>query len=84
MPPPARLPSSGRAHHYRDLLPSWSATYLGLEQASSVIRTYQPQLIPDLLQTQEVTRGVLRLLHPSASVLDIERRVALQMTRQRP
>ena len=70
------------AHHYRDLLPSWGQTYLGLEQASSVIRTYQPQLVPDLLQTEDVTRGVVRLFHPNASALDIERRVALQMTRQ--
>jgi hypothetical protein len=71
------------AHCYRDLLPSWGETYVGLEQASSMIRTYQPQLIPDLLQTEEVARGVLRWLHPSDSVLDIERRVALQMTRQK-
>ncbi len=70
------------AHHYSDLLPSWGATYLGLEQASSVIRTYQPQLVPDLLQTEDVARVLQALRHPSESVLDIERRVALQMTRQ--
>jgi Domain of unknown function (DUF5753)/Helix-turn-helix domain len=70
------------AHYYSDLLPSWGATYLGLEQASSVIRTYQPQLVPDLLQTEDVARALQRLTHPSDSVLDIERRVALQMTRQ--
>jgi hypothetical protein len=63
-------------------LPSWGTTYLGLEQASSLIRTYQLQLVPDLLQTEEVTRDVVRVLHPSASALDLERRVALQMTRQ--
>jgi Domain of unknown function (DUF5753)/Helix-turn-helix domain len=68
--------------HYRDLLPSWGQTYLGLEQASSVIRSYHPQLVPDLLQTEEVTRHALRFLHLGASALDIERRVALQMTRQ--
>jgi transcriptional regulator with XRE-family HTH domain len=69
-------------HYYSDLLPSWGATYVGLEQASSVIRTYQPQLVPDLLQTEEIARALQRLRHPSDSVLDIERRVALQMTRQ--
>jgi transcriptional regulator with XRE-family HTH domain len=70
------------AHYYSDLLPSWGATFLGLEQASSVIRTYQPQVVPDLLQTEDVARALQRLRHPSDSVLDIERRVALQMTRQ--
>jgi len=70
------------AQHYRDLLPTWGQTYLGLEQASSLIRTYHPQLVPDLLQTEQVTRSVVRLFHPNASALDIERRVAVQMTRQ--
>jgi transcriptional regulator with XRE-family HTH domain len=70
------------AHYYSDLLPSWGATFLGLEQASSVIRTYQPQVVPDLLQTEDVARALQRLRHPSDSVLDIERRIALQMTRQ--
>jgi transcriptional regulator with XRE-family HTH domain len=70
------------AHYYSDLLPNWAATYLGLEQCSSVIRTYQPRLVPDLLQTEDVARVLQRLSHPTESVLDIERRVALQMTRQ--
>jgi transcriptional regulator with XRE-family HTH domain len=70
------------AHCYSDLLPSWGASFLGLEQASSVIRTYQPQVVPDLLQTEDVARALQRLRHPTDSVLDIERRVAVQMTRQ--
>ncbi|HEV7830461.1 MAG TPA: helix-turn-helix transcriptional regulator [Pseudonocardiaceae bacterium] len=31
-------------HQYSDIIPSWFEAYLGLEQASSVIRTYQPSL----------------------------------------
>jgi transcriptional regulator with XRE-family HTH domain len=69
-------------HHYSDILPSWFEMYLGLEQASSVIRTYQPQLVQGLLQTQECARVVIQLGHPSASVAEIERRVALRMSRQ--
>src|SRR5919107_1480838 len=37
----ANLP--GWWHQYSDLLPSWFETYLGLEQACAVIRTYEPQ-----------------------------------------
>lgn len=70
-------------HQYSDILPSWFETYLGLEQACSVIRTYEPQLIPGLLQTQEGARAVIKLGNPSASVDDIERRVALRMKRQK-
>jgi hypothetical protein len=69
-------------HHFSDILPSWFEMYLGLEQASSVIRTYQPQLVPGLLQTQESARAVIRLGHQSASATEIERRVALRMARK--
>ncbi|MBV8993504.1 MAG: helix-turn-helix domain-containing protein [Pseudonocardiales bacterium] len=69
-------------HQYSDILPSRFETYLGLEQASSVIRTYQPQLVPGLLQTRDLARAVLRFCHPSESAEDIERRVGLLMTRQ--
>ncbi len=70
-------------HHYGDILPSWFEMYIGLEQASSVIRTYEPQLIPGLLQTQEGARAVILMGYPHESVEDIERRVALRMKRQR-
>jgi uncharacterized protein DUF5753/helix-turn-helix protein len=70
-------------HHYSDILPNWFEMYLGLEQASSVIRTYEPQLIPGLLQTQEVARAVILLGNANASADDIERRVALRMKRQK-
>jgi hypothetical protein len=70
-------------HHYSDLLPSWFEMYLGLEQASSVIRTYAPQLVPGLLQTMDVTRAVIRQLGDlPESDADIERRVTLRMKRQ--
>jgi transcriptional regulator with XRE-family HTH domain len=69
-------------HQYSDIVPSWFETYLGLEEVSSVIRTYQPQLVPGLLQTREVARVIIQLGHSSASTEDIERRVALRMTRR--
>ncbi|MGH3789138.1 MAG: helix-turn-helix domain-containing protein [Pseudonocardiaceae bacterium] len=69
-------------YQYSDIVPSWFETYLGLEQASSAIRTYQPQLVPGLLQTREVARTVIQLGHPDESDDDIAHRVALRMTRQ--
>ena len=78
-----RASMPGWWHHYGDVLPSWFETYLGLEQASSVIRTYQPQLIPGLLQTRESARLVIQLGHPNASPTEIERRIALRMARQK-
>jgi hypothetical protein len=70
-------------HHYSDIRPSWFEMYLGLEQASSVIRTYEPQLVPGLLQTQEGARAVIQLGTPDLCPADIDRRVALRMKRQK-
>lgn len=70
-------------HHYGDILAGWFEMYLGLEQASAVIRTYEPQLVPGLLQTQDCARAVIRLGNPTASTEDIDRRLALRMKRQR-
>jgi transcriptional regulator with XRE-family HTH domain len=67
---------------YGDVLPNWFETYLGLEQAASVIRTYEPALVPGLLQTEDYARAVIQLRHLQAPTNDVERRVALRMARQ--
>jgi transcriptional regulator with XRE-family HTH domain len=67
---------------YGDVLPNWFETYLGLEQAASVIRTYEPQLVPGLLQTEDYARAIMLLRHLHMSHSEIERRVALRMARQ--
>ncbi|MGH3885659.1 MAG: helix-turn-helix domain-containing protein [Pseudonocardiaceae bacterium] len=69
-------------HRYNDILPDWFELYLGLEQACAVIRTYEPQLVPGLLQTPECARAVIQLGHSTESADDIERRIALRLTRQ--
>jgi hypothetical protein len=67
-------------HRYADLLPSWFETYLGLEQAAAVIRTYELQFVPGLLQTREYARAVTQLAVTRAE--EVERRVDLRMRRQ--
>jgi transcriptional regulator with XRE-family HTH domain len=67
---------------YGDVLPNWFETYVGLEQAASVIRTYEPALVPGLLQTEDYARAVIQLRHVQSSASDVERRVALRMARQ--
>lgn len=67
---------------YGDVLPSWFETYVGLEQAAAVIRVYEPQLVPALLQTPDYARAVMQLRHVHVSVDEIERRVRLRMARQ--
>ncbi|MFN2495868.1 MAG: helix-turn-helix domain-containing protein [Pseudonocardiaceae bacterium] len=79
----AQANEPGWWHQYSDLLPHWFEMYLGLEQASSVIRTYEAHLVPGLLQTEDCARAVIRLGHPNGSTEEIERRVALRLRRQK-
>ncbi|MWA04728.1 helix-turn-helix domain-containing protein [Actinomadura sp. LD22] len=70
-------------HRYADVLPSWFEVYLGLEEAASLLRTYEVQFVPGLLQTEDYAEAVVRLGHPDASDEEVERRVQLRTTRQR-
>ncbi|GAA0912743.1 helix-turn-helix transcriptional regulator [Nonomuraea longicatena] len=76
----ANLP--GWWHKYADLLPAWFEVYIGLEGAASIIRTYENQFVPGLLQTPEYARSVIRLAHDSVAPGELDRRVGLRMRRQ--
>jgi transcriptional regulator with XRE-family HTH domain len=67
---------------YDDVLPDWFETYVGLEQATSLIRTYELQFIPGLFQTAQYARAVTMLGHRGASSEEIDRRVGLRLNRQ--
>ena len=77
-----RANSPGWWRQYSDVLPNWFDRYFGLEQAAAVIRTYESQLVPGLLQTEGYARAIIQLRHLHATADEIERRVMLQMTRQ--
>src|SRR5690606_11547335 len=67
---------------YTDVTPEWFQRYLGLEATANLIRTYEVQFVPGLLQTEEHARAVVRLGHARASQEEVERRVRLRMERQ--
>jgi len=67
---------------YDDVLPDWFETYIGLEQATSLIRTYELQFVPGLFQTEDYARAVTVLGHRAAPAEEIERRVSLRLKRQ--
>lgn len=68
---------------YSDIIPLWLHDYLGAEQAADVIRGFEAQFVPDLLQTPEYAREALRLAHPDESAEKLERRVEFRTRRQR-
>jgi transcriptional regulator with XRE-family HTH domain len=69
-------------HKYSDVLPSWFETLIGLEDAASLIRTYEVQFVPGLLQTPDYARACVRLGHPRATEREVDRRVELRLRRQ--
>ncbi|MEV6021974.1 helix-turn-helix transcriptional regulator [Streptomyces sp. NPDC052036] len=69
-------------HTYRDVLPDWFDAYLSLEQAALQIRAYEPEFVPELLQTEDYARAQLSAADPHAPAEATERRVALRMRRQ--
>jgi transcriptional regulator with XRE-family HTH domain len=67
---------------YSDVLPDWFENYLGLESASSTIRTFEIQFVHGLFQTEDYARAVTLLGHQTAPADEIERRVGLRVKRQ--
>jgi transcriptional regulator with XRE-family HTH domain len=67
---------------YGDILPRWFESYIGLEKAASVIRSYEVQFVQGLLQTEDYARAVILIGNAHASAEEIDRRVSLRMLRQ--
>lgn len=67
---------------YGDVTPNWFGVYVGLEGAASVIRSYEIQFVPGLLQTEEYARAVIQLSHGGASADEVDSRVSMRMRRQ--
>jgi transcriptional regulator with XRE-family HTH domain len=67
---------------YGDVLPQWFRAYVDLESAAALIRTYEGQFIPGLLQTDDYMRAVIHGAHLDESAEEVGRRVRLRMARQ--
>jgi hypothetical protein len=74
--------SPGWWHNYGDVLPPWFRVVPGLEEAAELIRGYEPQFVPGLLQTEGYARALTAIGFPDAPAEENERRVALRMARQ--
>jgi transcriptional regulator with XRE-family HTH domain len=75
--------SQGWWHPYGDILPTWFQNYLDLEEAAELIRTYEVQFVPGLLQTDAYARAVIMLGHGNARPDELDRRVGVRMARKR-
>lgn len=67
---------------YEDILPSWFEGYVELEESASIIRTYELQFVPGLLQTADYARAVIQLNNGSSSSSETEQHLSMRMQRQ--
>lgn len=70
-------------HRFSDLMPSWFQDYVGLEESTSRIQTYELQFVPGLMQTEEYVRAVAGHGQRREPSEETERRVALRLHRQK-
>ena len=67
---------------YSDVLPDWFTTFIGMESEASVIRSYQCQMVPGLLQTEEYARAAFDGAPVPMRPDEVDKQVALRMERQ--
>jgi transcriptional regulator with XRE-family HTH domain len=75
----ANLP--GWWQSYSDILPHWLEPYFGLESAASIIRTYELQFVPGLLQTADYAHAVIGL-GSAVSEDEVARRTEARISRK--
>jgi hypothetical protein len=68
---------------YREVVPDWFQVYVGLEEAATLIRVYEVQFVPGLLQTEEYARAVVMQGSPGLSPDEVDNRVNVRLGRQR-
>jgi transcriptional regulator with XRE-family HTH domain len=86
-----RAADPGWWHAFTDIVPQQYETYLRLEQAASVIRSYDPHVVPRLLQTREYATATVRLAFARLGTThlgitrtrDVDRQIDIRMHRQR-
>jgi len=67
---------------YDDVTADWFESYLGLEAAASVVRSFDLQFVHGLFQTEAYARAVTMLGYSAAPAEEIDRRVSLRLKRQ--
>lgn len=67
---------------YRAFMPEWFSKYVGLESEASYLRTFECQVIPGLMQTEDYIRATLRSDPMPAPAEQIDKQVELRLMRQ--
>ncbi|WP_433511086.1 helix-turn-helix domain-containing protein [Nonomuraea sp. CA-143628] len=68
-------------HSYGDVIPEWFQVFVGLEAEASELRSYEPELVPGLLQTPNYYRAYLSIAPMSESAEEIDRKIEFRQAR---
>jgi transcriptional regulator with XRE-family HTH domain len=74
--------TEGWWEHFEPLVGDWVPMFIGLEQGTSGIRSYEPLLIPGVLQTDEYATAIMHSGIRQRSSREVSRLVELRTTRQ--
>ncbi|GAB3806508.1 hypothetical protein GCM10027605_34740 [Micromonospora zhanjiangensis] len=69
-------------HEYAQLFPAEFLRFLGYEAGADHIRSFHPEAIHGLLQTEEYARAVIRGGTTTIRLTEVDRRVAVRLARQ--
>jgi len=59
-----------------------TGAYVGLEAAADHVHSYEGQVVPGLLQTEEYAQAMILAARPDISAAEVEKRVRVRMSRQ--
>lgn len=69
-------------HEFGDVIPANFSIYMGLESSARILTSYQPDLVPGLLQTADYARVLAHAANPDDTESELDSRVQLKMQRQ--
>lgn len=78
-----QAPEKSWWHEFGHVLPEDFRVYVDMESAARVITTYQPDLVPGLLQTRPYARILAHTAHPDEGESMLDGRLELRARRQR-
>ncbi|MEV7006449.1 helix-turn-helix transcriptional regulator [Streptosporangium sp. NPDC051022] len=69
-------------HRHRQALKPGFDSYIGLEAEASVVRSYEPLVVPGLMQTEPYARAVIEATAMTQAPSEVDEKVSVRISRQ--
>ncbi len=69
-------------HRHRQALKPGFDSYIGLEAEASVVRTYEPLVVPGLMQTEPYARAIIEATAMTQAPSEVDEKVSVRISRQ--